>query len=66
MHPQIAFLTYQYEMFISIKLWWMNYGQVVMGSDNIFLTWVGLVNFFCSGQVKSAIFGLGLDLENFP
>jgi len=30
-----------------------------------FFTWIGS-NFCCSDQVESAIFGLGLALENFP
>jgi len=37
----------------------------VMGPGQKFLTWVGSI--FCgSGRVGSAIYGLGLNLENFP
>jgi len=36
----------------------------VMGLGQNFLTWFGS-NFWCSGRVGSAIFGLGLDLKNF-
>jgi len=39
--------------------------QLVMGLGQKILTRVGS-NFCCSGRVGSAIFGLGMDLENFP
>jgi len=39
--------------------------NLVMGTDQNFLIQVGLGQFFV-GQVGSAIFGLGLGLENFP
>jgi len=40
---------------------------LVMGPDQKFWTWVGPDQFFCSSsQVGSAIYVLGLDLENFP
>jgi len=39
--------------------------ELVMGPSQKFLTGVGS-NFWCLGWVGSAIFGLGMDLENFP
>jgi len=38
---------------------------LVMGLGQKFLTWVGSI-FGGWGRVRSAIYGLGLNLENFP
>jgi len=51
--------------FIFLLLLWLSDQQLVMGLGQKFLTQVGSGQFFVA-RVRPAIYGLSLNLENFP
>jgi len=56
--------THQLSSIFELNSWKLKCYGLVMGLGQNFLTLVRSI--FCSGWVGSAIFGLGLGLENFP